>query len=115
MFTTLGTFKLAKKKKKKQFSRFDVSFDELYMEGRLDEPIPPVEELVIMLSRSVAPGFLLADRKALVASFCLDFNNNGKLNRKKDLLTTVDPFFANFDDFIIQSYAFLEVGGFGGV
>ena len=43
MFKTLGTFKLAKKKKKKQFSRFDVSFDELYMEGRLDEPIPPVE------------------------------------------------------------------------
>ena len=78
MFTTLGTFRLAKKKKKKQFSRFDVSFDELYMEGRLDEPIPPVEELVIMLSRSVAPGFLLADRKALVVSFCLDFNNNGE-------------------------------------
>ena len=51
-------------KKKKQFSRFDVSFDELYMEGRLDEPIPPVEELVSMLSSSVAQGFLLADKKA---------------------------------------------------
>ena len=86
MFTTLGTFKLAQKKKKKKFSRFDVSFDELYMDGVLDEPIPPVEELASMLPSSVAQGFLLADKKAGVTSFYLDSNNNGKLNKKKDSL-----------------------------
>ena len=95
MFTTLGTFKLAKKKKKKQFSRFDVSFDELYMEGRLDEPIPPVEELVSMLPSTVAQGFLLADKKAGVTSFYLDSNNNGKLNKKKDLLISTTSFDAS--------------------
>ena len=95
MFTTFGTFKLAKKKKKKQFSRFDVSFDELYMEGRLDEPIPPVEELVSMLPSTVAQGFLLADKKAGVTSFYLDSNNNGKLNKKKDLLISTTSFDAS--------------------
>ena len=92
MITTLGTFKLAQKKKKKKFARFDVSFDELYMDGVLDEPIPPVEELDSMLPSSVAQGFLLADKKAGVTSFYLDSNNNGKLNKKKDLLISTTSF-----------------------
>ena len=92
MFTTIGTFERAKKKKKKQFARFNVSFDELYMEGRLDQPIPPVEELADMLPNSVAQGFLLADKKAGVTSFYLDSNGNGKLNKKKDLLISTTSF-----------------------
>ena len=92
MFTTLGTFTLAQKKKKKQFARFDVSFDELYMEGSLDQPIPPVEELDDMLPTSVAQGFLLADKKVGITSFYLDSNGNGKLNKKKDLLISTTSF-----------------------
>ena len=83
MFTTLGEFKRQKKSKKKGFARYEFTFDELYV-GRGMENADPASE---------AKGFVLVDKKNRSTSIYLDTNENGKLNKRKDLLIASDDGF----------------------
>ena len=83
MFTTLGEFKRQKKSKKKGFVRHAFTFEELYV-GRGMEDADPASE---------AKGFVLVDKKNQSTSVYLDTNENGKLNKGKDLLIASDDGF----------------------
>ena len=83
MFTTLGEFKRQKKSKKKGFVRHEFTFDELYVFRGMEDADPASE----------AKGFVLVDKKNRLTSVYLDTNENGKLNKGKDLLIASDDGF----------------------
>ena len=63
--------------------RYEFTFDELYV-GRGMENADPASE---------AKGFVLVDKKNRSTSIYLDTNENGKLNKRKDLLIASDDGF----------------------
>ena len=63
--------------------RYEFTFDELYV-GRGMENADPASE---------AKGFVLVDKKNRSTSIYLDTNENGKLNKGKDLLIASDDGF----------------------
>ena len=83
MYTLVGTFASQKKSKKRKFNRLVFTYDQFYMGRPGDRDMRPASE---------AKGFILVDKRKKETSIYLDTNQNGKLNKKSDLLIGLNVF-----------------------
>ena len=83
MYTLVGTFACQKKSKKRKFNRLVFTYDQFYMGRPGDRDMRPASE---------AKGFILVDKRKKETSIYLDTNQNGKLNKKSDLLIGLNVF-----------------------
>ena len=83
MYTLVGTFASQKKSKKRKFNRLGFTYDQFYMGRPGDRDMRPASE---------AKGFILVDKRKKETSIYLDTNQNGKLNKKSDLLIGLNVF-----------------------